>query len=177
MKFGLVASKELAEFFRESSSIEEYNSKVLGKLAKQAGSGCVHGTFAPVWQALRTTAEKLSSLHLQMVQKITDLVKEVTKYADELHKKHKTVKEEECGTLEVAQAIQSTSVTLQKAKDTYVQRGIELDKLKKDNASAKELEKAEIKLKKAQEEYKSLVEKYGTIKEEFEKKMSLACQE
>ncbi|XP_046682071.1 F-BAR domain only protein 2-like isoform X3 [Homalodisca vitripennis] len=176
MKFGLVASKELAEFFRESSSIEEYNSKVLGKLAKQAGSGCVHGTFAPVWQALRTTAEKLSSLHLQMVQKITDLVKEVTKYADELHKKHKTVKEEECGTLEVAQAIQSTSVTLQKAKDTYVQRGIELDKLKKDNASAKELEKAEIKLKKAQEEYKSLVEKYGTIKEEFEKKMSLACQ-
>lgn len=74
-----------------SCSIEEYNSKVLGKLAKQAGSGCVQGTFVPVWQALRTTAEKLSSLHLQMVHKISELVKEVTKYADELHKKHKTV--------------------------------------------------------------------------------------
>lgn len=74
-----------------SSNIEEYNSKVLGKLAKQAGSGCVQGTFAPVWQALRTTAEKLSSLHMQMVQKISDLVKEVTKYAEELHKKHKSV--------------------------------------------------------------------------------------
>lgn len=74
-----------------SCNIEEYNSKVLSKLAKQAGSGCVQGTFAPVWQVLRTTAEKLSSLHLQMVQKISDLVKEVTKYADELHKKHKNV--------------------------------------------------------------------------------------
>lgn len=57
-----------------------------------------------------------------------------------------------------------------------MQRGLELDKLKKENASVKDLEKAEIKLKKAQEEYKSLVEKYGAIKEDFEKKMSLACQ-
>lgn len=86
------------------------------------------------------------------------------------------VKEEECGTLEVAQAIQSTSVSLQKAKDIYIQRGLELDKLKKDNASAKELEKSEIKLKKAQEDYKLQVDKYATIKEDFEKRMSLACQ-
>lgn len=86
------------------------------------------------------------------------------------------MKDEESTTLEVAQLIQSTSVTLQKAKDSYMQRGIELDKLKKDNASLKELEKAEVKLKKAQEEYKSHVEKYATIKEDFEKKMSCACQ-
>lgn len=66
----------------------------MGKLAKQAGSNsCVQGTFAPVWQILRNTAEKLASLHLQMVQKVAELVKEVTKYADELHKKHKTVSE------------------------------------------------------------------------------------
>lgn len=48
--------------------------------------------------------------------------------------------------------------------------------MKKDNASAKELEKAELKLKKAQEEYKTLVDKYSSVKEDFEKKMSLACQ-
>jgi hypothetical protein len=51
----------------------------------------VQGTFAPVWQVLRTSSEKLSNLHMQMVQKVTELVKEVTRYADELHKKHKTV--------------------------------------------------------------------------------------
>lgn len=73
------------------SSIEENNSKLLSKLAKQAGSCCVHGTFAPIWNVLKTSAERLSALHIQMVQKVTDLVKEVSKYADELHKKHKQV--------------------------------------------------------------------------------------
>lgn len=73
------------------SNIEENHSKLLSKLAKQAAGGCVQGTFAPVWQVLRTSAEKLSNLHMQMVQKVSELVKEVSKYADELHKKHKTV--------------------------------------------------------------------------------------
>uniref|UniRef100_A0A0A9W666 FCH domain only protein 2 n=1 Tax=Lygus hesperus TaxID=30085 RepID=A0A0A9W666_LYGHE len=176
MKYGLVASKELAEFLRERSNIEENNWKLVSKLAKQASSSCTQGTFGPLWVLLRTTAEKLATLHLQMVQKVSDLVKEVTKYADELHRKHKTVKEEEGSTLEVVQAIQSTSITLQKARDAFTQKGIELDKLKKESASAREVEKAEQKLKKAQDEYKVLIEKYGTIKEEFEKKMSLACK-
>ncbi|PNF33742.1 hypothetical protein B7P43_G11221 [Cryptotermes secundus] len=176
MKYGLVASKDFAEFLRERSSIEENHSKLLSKLAKQAAGGCVQGTFAPLWQVLRTSAEKLSNLHMQMVQKVSELVKEVSRYADELHKKHKTVKEEESGTLEVVQTIQSTALTLQKAKDTYTQKGLEFDKLKKENASAKDLEKAEAKLKKAQEDYRNLVEKYSAIKEDFEKKMSLACK-
>ncbi|BES89775.1 SAFF [Nesidiocoris tenuis] len=176
MKHGLVASKELAEFLRERSNIEENNWKLVSKLAKQASSGCSQGTFAPLWVLLRTTAEKLATLHLQMVQKVGDLVKEVSKYAEELHRKHKSVKEEEGGTLEVVQAIQSTSITLQKARDSYQQKGFELYKLKKENASPRELEKAEQKLKKAQDEYKTLIEKYGLIKEDFEKKMSLACK-
>lgn len=86
------------------------------------------------------------------------------------------VKEEEGGTLEVVEAIKSTSLTLQKAKDSYTQKGMELDKLKKENASPKDLEKAEAKLKKAQEDYKLIVEKYSAVKEDFEKKMSLACK-
>jgi len=51
-----------------------------------------------------------------------------------------------------------------------------LDKLRKDNASAKDIEKAEIKLKKAQDDYKVLVDKYSNVKEEFEKKMNAACK-
>lgn len=176
MKYGLVASKEFAEFLRERSSIEENNSKMLAKLAKQAGAGCINGTFAPVWQVLRTSAEKLLSLHVQMVHKVSELVKEVTKYADELQKKHKQVKEEEGGTLEIVQAIQATTLTLQKAKDSYSQKNQELDKLRKENASPRDLEKAEGKLRKAHEEYKNLVDKYQVIKEEFEKKMITACK-
>lgn len=67
-------------------------------------------------------------------------------------------------------------MALQKAKDAYIQKGSELDKLRKDNASAKDIEKAELKLKKAQDDYKVLVEKYSAVKEDFEKKMSSACK-
>lgn len=72
--------------------------------------------------------------------------------------------------------MQSTTINVQKSKDIYSQRGIELDKLKKENASAKEIEKAELKLKKAQEDYKGFVDKYSVIKEEFEKKMTVTCK-
>ncbi|XP_018569463.1 F-BAR domain only protein 2 isoform X1 [Anoplophora glabripennis] len=176
MKYGLVASKEFADFLRERSNIEENNSKLLSKLAKQAGSCCVHGTFAPLWQVLKTSAERLSILHMQMVQKVSDLVKEVSKYAEELHKKHKLVKEEESGTLEAVQAMQTVTLNVQKAKDTYSQRGLELERLRKESTSAKEIEKAEQKLKKAQEDYKNFVDKYSSVKEDFEKKMSVTCK-
>ncbi|XP_031336052.1 F-BAR domain only protein 2 isoform X2 [Photinus pyralis] len=176
MKYGLVSSKELADFFRERSSTEENNSKAFAKLAKQAGSCCMHGTFSPLWQVLKSSAERLSTLHSQMVQKVSDLVKEINKYADDLHKKHKTVKEDESGTLEAVQIIQSTTTMVQKAKDAYTQKGLEVEKLKKENNSPKEIEKAEAKLKKAQEDYRSYVEKYNSVKEDFERKMSVTCR-
>lgn len=93
MKYGLVASKELAEFLRERSNTEENSSKAFSKLAKQAGACCMHGTFAPLWTVLKTSAERISNLHIQMVQKMSDLVKDVNKYADDLHKKYKAVRQ------------------------------------------------------------------------------------
>lgn len=176
MKYGLVASKELSEFFREKSNIEESNSKLMTKLANKAGSGCIHGTFAPVWVVLKSSAEKLSSLHLQMVQKISELVKDVSKYADELHKKHKSVKEEEAGTLEAVQAMQASTIAVQKAKDLFSTKMHELEKLRKDNGSSKDLEKAETKLRKQQDDYKQLLEKHNPVKTEFERRMSITCK-
>ncbi|KAK0096582.1 hypothetical protein PV326_005078 [Microctonus aethiopoides] len=177
MKHGVVASKELADFLRERSAIEENNYKLLSKVAKQASnSSSTQGTFAPVWAALRGAAEKLASLHLQMAQRVSELIKDVSKYADELHKRHKAVKEEESSTLEVVQNIQSITVTLQKAKDMCLQKGLELEKLKKDNASQRELEKSEAKFKKSQDDYKSLVDKYTIVRNDFETKMTQACR-
>lgn len=89
---------------------------------------------------------------------------------------HMQVKEEQSGTLDSVQVIQSTTLALQKAKDVYLQKGGELDKLKKDNASAKDIEKAELKFKKAQDDYKVLVDKYNAVKDDFEKKMTIACK-
>ncbi|XP_069968960.1 F-BAR domain only protein 2 isoform X5 [Bactrocera oleae] len=176
MKFGWVASKELSEFFREKSNIEEQNSKLMAKLAHKASTGTLNSTFAPVWTILRTSAEKLSTLHLQMVQKLTELVKDVAKYADELHKKHKTVKEEESHTLECVQAMQTSTAAVQKLRDLYASKVLELEKLRKDSASQKDIEKVETKLRKLQDEYKALLDKHNPIKNDFERRMTQTCK-
>lgn len=71
------------------------------------------------------------------------------------------------------QAIQSITLNVQKAKDLYSQRALEVEKLKKEAAAAKDIEKAETKLKKAYDEYKTFVDKYSVIKDDFEKKMTV----
>lgn len=86
------------------------------------------------------------------------------------------MKEEESSTLEVVQSIQSITVTLHKAKDMCMQKRLELEKSKKDNASQRELEKAEGKFKKAQDDYRTLVDKYTVIRNDFEAKMTQACR-
>lgn len=92
MKHGAVTSKELAEFLRERSTIEENTSKILSKVAKQAtNANSANGTFAPLWAALRGAAEKLAGLHSQLAQRVGELIKDISKYSDDLHKKHKTV--------------------------------------------------------------------------------------
>lgn len=176
MKYGLIASKEFSDYLRERSNIEESNSKLLWKLSKQANGNCAQGTFAPFWGVLKCSAEKLTNLHQHMFQKVSELVKDVARYADELHKKHKAVKDSESNTLEVVLLIQSTKQALQKAKDVYTTKAAELEKLRKDNASAKDLEKAEVKLKKLHDDYRQLAEKYSLVKQDFEKKMTLTCK-
>jgi hypothetical protein len=70
------------------ANIEENNSKLFGKLAKQSGGS---GTFAPLWQVLKTSIEKIATVQVKMMQKVNDLVKDVCKYTEELQKKHKLV--------------------------------------------------------------------------------------
>ena len=73
---------------------------------------------------------------------------------------------------------QETTSLLGKSKETYKQRSLELEKLRRDSASssAKELEKSETKFRKSQEDYKNLVDKYCLVREEFERKMGAAAK-
>lgn len=125
---------------------------------------------------LKASLLNVSSVHSDIAKKIGELVKDITKYADELHRKHKTVKDEEAGTLDAVHAMQTSTVAVQKAKDLYTARLQELEKLKKDNASPKDLEKMEMKVKKQQDDYKNLVEKHNPIKVDFEQKMTITCK-
>lgn len=72
--------------------------------------------------------------------------------------------------------MQTSTVAVQKAKDVYTARMQELEKIRKDNGSAKDLEKAESKVKKCHEDYKALVEKHNPVKTEFERRMGVTCK-
>ncbi|XP_061117967.1 F-BAR domain only protein 2 isoform X9 [Conger conger] len=176
MKHGQISTKELSEFIRERATIEEAYARSMTKLAKSASNFSQLGTFAPVWDVFKTSTEKLASCHLELVRKLQELIKEVQKYADDQAKAHKKTKEEVATTLEAVQNIQSISQALQKSKENYNAKTVEQERLRKEGAAPRDVEKAGVKAKKATESYKSYVEKYATAKSEFEQKMAETAQ-
>ncbi|KAF3849357.1 hypothetical protein F7725_015854 [Dissostichus mawsoni] len=167
MKHGQISSKELTDFIRERSTIEEAYARSMTKLAKSAGNFSQLGTFAPVWDVVKTSTEKLASCHMELVRKLQELIKEVQKYT----------KEEVASTLEAVQNIQTTSQALQKSKEIYNAKTVEQERLRKEGATQRDVDKAGVKAKKATETYKSYVEKYAAAKSEFEQKMAETAQE
>ncbi|CAJ1070363.1 F-BAR domain only protein 2 isoform X2 [Xyrichtys novacula] len=176
MKHGQISSKELTDFIRERSTIEEAYARSMTKLAKSAGNFSQLGTFAPVWDVFKSSTEKLASCHMELVRKLQELIKEVQKYVEEQAKAHKKTKEEVASTLEAVQNIQTTSQALQKSKENYNAKTVEQERLRKEGATQRDVDKAGVKAKKATETYKSYVEKYATAKSEFEQKMAETAQ-
>ncbi|TKC48138.1 hypothetical protein EI555_010700, partial [Monodon monoceros] len=140
------------------------------KLAKSASNYSQLGTFAPVWDVFKTSTEKLANCHLDLVRKLQELIKEVQKYGEE------QTKEEVAGTLEAVQTIQSITQALQKSKENYNAKCVEQERLKKEGATQREIEKATVKSKKATDTYKLYVEKYALGKADFEQKMTETAQ-
>ncbi|XP_036435851.1 F-BAR domain only protein 2 isoform X2 [Colossoma macropomum] len=176
MKHGQISSKELSDFIRERATIEETYSRSMTKLAKSASNFSQLGTFAPAWDVFKVSTEKLAACHMELVRKLQELIKEVQKYVDEQAKAHKKTKEEVASTLEAVQNIQSVSQALQKSKENYNSKTLELERMRKEGATQRDLDKAGVKVKKATEVYKSYVEKYASTKTEFEQKMAETAQ-
>lgn len=176
MKHGQISSKELSDFIRERATIEEAYSRSMTKLAKTASNFSQLGTFAPVWDVFKQSTEKLAACHMELVRKLQELIKEVQKYVDEQAKNHKKTKEEVASTLEAVQNIQSVSQALLKSKENYINKTLEQERMRKEGATQRDLDKAGLKVKKATESYKSYVEKYATAKTEFEQRMTETAQ-
>ncbi|XP_048877440.1 F-BAR domain only protein 2 isoform X4 [Brienomyrus brachyistius] len=176
MKHGQISTKELSDFIRERATIEEAYARSMTRLSKSASNFSQLGTFAPVWDVYKTSTEQLASCHLELVRKLQELMKEVQKYADDQAKAHKKTKEEVATTLEAVQNIQTISQALQKSKENYNAKTVDQERLRKEGATQKEVDKAGVKAKKATEVYKSCVEKYATAKSEFEQKMAETAQ-
>ncbi|XP_076019701.1 F-BAR domain only protein 2-like isoform X2 [Genypterus blacodes] len=176
MKHGQISSKELTDFIRERSTIEEAYARSMTKLAKSASNFSQLGTFAPVWEVFKGSTEKLATCHMELGRKLQELIKEVQKYVDEQAKAHKKTKEEVASTLEAVQNIQATSQALLKSKEIYNAKTVEQERLRKEGATQRDVDKAGVKAKKATESYKSYVEKYATAKSDFEQKMAGTAQ-
>ncbi|XP_028318193.1 F-BAR domain only protein 2 isoform X4 [Gouania willdenowi] len=176
MKHGQISTKELTDFIRERSTIEEAYARSMTKLAKSASNFSQLGTFAPVWDVFKMSTEKLAGCHLELVRKLQELIKEVQKYVEEQAKAHKKTKEEVASTLEAVQNIQTISQALHKSKEIYNAKTVEQERLRKEGATQRDVDKAGVKAKKATETYKSYVEKYATAKSEFELKMAETAQ-
>ncbi|KAI4828735.1 hypothetical protein KUCAC02_022812, partial [Chaenocephalus aceratus] len=150
--------------------------KSMSKLAKMAGNGSPLGTFAPMWDVFRVSSDKLALCHLELMKKMNDLIRDINKYGDEQVKIHRKTKEEMVGTVEAVQALQVQSGHLQKSKEGYHAKCLELDRLRKEGAPQKDQEKAELKSKKAAESFGLCIEKYNRVGGEFEQKMSESSQ-
>lgn len=176
MKHGQIATKELAEFVRERAAVEETYSKSMSKLAKMASNGSPLGTFAPMWDLFRMSSDKVALCHLELMRKMNDLIRDLSKYGEEQVKVHRKTKEEVIGTLEAVQALQVQNGHLQKAREGYHAKCMDLERLRKEGAPQKELEKAELKSKKAFDSFAATVEKFNRTGGDFEKKMSDSAQ-
>jgi hypothetical protein len=86
------------------------------------------------------------------------------------------VQDEESATIEAVQLYQNSKAMVANTKASYVQRYLEYEKVQKENGSAKDIEKAEIKMKKAQLDYKAWIEKCQTHREDYLSKMTDACR-
>lgn len=171
MKYGLNASRELADFIRDRASVEEGYAKSLSKICKPTNTGISLGTFEPCWTIIKSSTEILANSHSQVVQKLQDLIKSIRDYGETQKESQKTLKDDLSATAEVVSAIQTKTAAVIKAKDVYYTRCQEFEKVKKETTNAKDIEKAEQKKIRAGEEYKSLIEKREDVRKTFHGKM------
>ncbi|XP_032723526.1 F-BAR domain only protein 1 isoform X6 [Lontra canadensis] len=171
VKQGPISTKELADFIRERATIEETYSKAMAKLSKLASNGTPMGTFAPLWEVFRVSSDKLALCHLELTRKLQDLIKDVLRYGEEQLKLHKKCKEEAVGTLDAVQVLTGVSQLLPKSRENYLNRCMDQERLRRENTSQKEMDKAETKTKKAAQSLRRSVEKYNSARADFEQKM------
>ncbi|NWR40355.1 FCHO1 protein, partial [Tachuris rubrigastra] len=224
MKHGQISTKELADFVRERyrgggvtwggpqnhrlhpqsplptvprAAIEENYAKAMVKLSKMATNGTQLGTFAPLWEVFRISSDKLALCHLELMKKLHDLIKEISRYGEEQGRVHKKVpsvspssppprhprapcppsrappqsKEEVSGTLEAVQLLHGVAQLLPKSKESYHSKCQEYERLRKEGTSQKEIDKAELKSRKAGEALRRAVDKYNAARADFEQRM------
>ncbi|ETN77115.1 hypothetical protein NECAME_11251 [Necator americanus] len=176
MKHGEETVNEIGQFIKERLAMEEEYGKMFTKTLNRVSSFVSNGSSLECgWTLAKGTFELLAEIHIMLVKNLQDLGKEIAKYKDELTKTRKEAKQQDI--IDAVNLMQTTTTCLQKSKETYFARCNELDKLKKEsNVNLKEVSKMESKMLKSKEEYRAYVDKYETVRVDFEEKMERACK-
>ena len=85
------------------------------------------------------------------------------------------MKDEESGTQDSVNSIGSSAIHLSKARDTYIARCSDVEKLRSENSSQKDLDKATAKMRKSKDEYKTAIEKFNGFRDVYEVNLSSSC--
>ncbi|KRY83099.1 FCH domain only protein 2 [Trichinella pseudospiralis] len=176
IKSNHVAVKELTDMIKERANAEDEHQKRVLKSVKQIANYDSDTAFASVWHTIKLYVRRMTELQQGLGSKFGELLRDVQKFGDEQLKLHKLVKEREAKTFEAMNLIQTTTTCLQKAKETYYMRCEELERLKRESASNKDINKCESRMKKARGEYKHYVEKYENVRVDFENRMTMAAK-
>ncbi|KAL1245283.1 F-BAR domain only protein 2 [Trichinella spiralis] len=176
IKSNHVAVKELTDMIKERANAEDEHQKRVLKSVKQIANYDSDTAFASVWHTIKLYVRRMTELQQGLASKFGELLRDVQKFGDEQLKLHKSVKEREAKTFEAMNLIQTTTTCLQKAKETYYVRCEELERLKRESASNKDINKCESRMKKARGEYKQYVEKYENVRVDFENRMTMAAK-
>ncbi|CDW60093.1 FCH domain containing protein [Trichuris trichiura] len=193
MKGGQQTVKDLFDLIKERAGVEDENHRHGAKTVKLISNFDNHSSLNPLWCTLKSYFQRLLDVQQGFVIRLLDLSKEVQRRRTKEMTNSKftsrnsvfdrivdkcimAVKEKESKTFEAVKVIQTTTTCLQKAKEMYHTRYLELDKMKRDNCSLKELNKMQIRTEKAREEYRHYVDKYENVRVDFEERLTAAAK-
>lgn len=186
-------------FIYLSAQCESTYSKNLSRLQTQFLKLQNVGTFAPIWILMRDLLDKISSTHLTTVNFYQDLLRDIHNYQELYQKKVKTYIQKDGDINRTAELITLLNTSLNnvnKAKEQYYSIALDFERSKRTGANPlspsvtqeitstslaqsalnsitlRQTDRLERKLRQAQDEYKLSIEKYNTIRNDYEKRFS-----
>jgi hypothetical protein len=191
-KAGVSASRELNEFLKERITVEDGYVRGLAKLSKNVAAvrSTSLGSLIPLWHAVHAMCENLAATHIQFIQLLQDLSREVSEYhISQKDKMKANLKGEIDDAGDSLRLLETQEAALQRAKklytqsvEQYVKQQKKMEKAKGD-ANLKNKAQVEGRLKQAENwmetmkvDYKMAVETHTRQFMGFQANMLEACQ-
>lgn len=182
-----------------SAQCESTYSKNLSRIQTQFLKGQNVGTFTPIWNLIRDLLDKMSSTHLTTVNFYQDLLRDIHNY-HELYQKKVKMQIQKDGdinrTTDLITLLNNSLNNVNKAKEQYHSVALDYERTKRTGSNPtststsqennstslaqsalnsitfRQTDRLEKKYRQAQDEYKLCIEKYNTVRSDYEKRFT-----